>query len=132
NPIGVRGDWLHTQGNVDTTGSTVLLTGPEHRTVVTGSDTDERMAFDNFTLDLSGNYNLGGSSYVAVDGTLKIAGVGSIHGTIATRGDVITQDDGVGGEGFIVFRGTGDQSLIADEPGDQVPGVKINKTGGTL
>src|SRR5690606_12471626 len=80
-----------------------------------------------------GSYTVTASGMVTpLDSTLTIESLTNLNGELLVGKDVITKDDSVGGRGFIVFSGTGNQKLTAEEAGDLVPGVKINKTGGTL
>ena len=88
------------------------------------------MSFRNVEL-ASGSASVLTIDNMVVGGDLVITNVSSIVGTIEVQGNVSSSDPGVGGPGTILFTGTGDQSLSATNSG-VVPGVKINKTTGTL
>jgi len=94
-------------------------------------DTGNSAGFNNVEF-ASGSGSTVTVTKMIVNGLLSLTNLGIISGTIDARGDVTTSDASVtSGPGTILFNGTADQNLSATSSG-QVPGVRIDKTIGTL
>jgi CSLREA domain-containing protein len=88
---------------------------------------------NNVTLNMTTGTDLAVTGTMNVNGNLTLTTLGSItSGTIAVSGNVLTTDASVSGAGVILFTGSGTQTLSAGGASGALPGVSINKSGGSL
>ncbi len=124
--VGGTGGLTYTAGTVTTTGSTIVI-GNKY-TIDTGS-----MIFDDVEFKMTSGQWATITGTMDVDGDLTLTTLLKIDGgTIAASGDVITTDADVGGSATIEFDGSGAQSLNASGGTGAIPGLEVNKSGGTL
>ncbi|MBZ0167602.1 MAG: hypothetical protein K8I00_12420, partial [Candidatus Omnitrophica bacterium] len=94
--------------------------------------TSGTMSFSNVTISQTDD-TLAVTGTMDVNGQLTITDAGVITtGTITVSGDIVTTDAAVTGSFAIVIDGAGAQSLSAGGGTGELPGVVINKAGGTL
>jgi hypothetical protein len=71
-----------------------------------------------------------------LDSLLTIDAVGGLKGTFAVGRNVVTNDTALNGNGdgspVLVFAGSENQKLTSGVPNGAVPGIEINKTGGSF
>lgn len=65
-------------------------------------------------------------------GPLTINTLGKLNGVMHVAGNVMSNDSSVPGNALVVFNGTGAQKLIAGVNGGQIPGLKFDKTSGSV
>lgn len=126
--IGVTGPWKYVKGTVDADASTVVLMYMAN-TVDTGAG--PKMAFNNVTVAL-GSSNLNATN-LAVGGKLQIDSVWDINaasGKITVAGDLVSNDNSVGGTADITMAKGPDPVLLK---GGDFPsgGIIIAKAGGS-
>ena len=128
--IDVAGNWTWTKGAVDANGSTVRFTTPTN-TINTGPG-NGGMKFNNVVIAISGN-TLGVTNKLGVLGDLTINSAWAINaapGAITVGGDLISNDDSVGGSADITLTSGKNTSIIGlDFPNG---GININKGSNRL
>jgi hypothetical protein len=88
---------------------------------------------NNVTLNMTTGTDLAVTGTMNVNGNLTLTTLQAINtGTIAVSGNVVTTDTSVSGAGVILFTGSGAQTLSAGGASGALPGVSINKSGGSL
>ncbi|MBZ0167426.1 MAG: hypothetical protein K8I00_11525, partial [Candidatus Omnitrophica bacterium] len=119
--------WTYTAGTVDAGTSTVVFT--DTATVASGT-----MMFNNVSIIMAaGTDNLAVTGTMDVNGSLTITVLANLTaGDITVAGNVVTTDTAVDGAGIVVIDGAGAQNLNAAGGTGELPGVRIDKTGGTL
>jgi hypothetical protein len=119
--------WTCTSGKVDMTKSVIELHGSVNLEVDCGST-----VFNDVVVNMSGTHSIDVTGVMDVDGDLTCSSGSIKTGTVAVAGNVVTTCDKFGGQGVIRFDGDKDQELRAGGGSGAVPGVEIDKSGGTL
>lgn len=119
--------WAHTKGKVDMGSSVIEFCGACNMEIDCGNTT-----FNDVVVNMSGTHWISLTGVMDVDGNLTCTSGCIRSGTIAVAGDVVTTNDKCSGLGVVKFDGSKDQNLKADGGSGAVPGVEIDKPGGTL
>jgi len=131
----VVGNWTYTAGTLDVTtnASTVVF---DNTLTITGSHTLNNISFEgsnNWTITIAAGTTL------TANGNMNLTGTGNLifaTGTIDLNGNLNLTNTSTGGGGtaVIAFTGSGNQTITSALPVDEssLPGITINKSGGTL